>query len=297
MRSAILVFLLAFVLAVTIEARDDPVNRRHHSKISRSVSQNIERSNLEKRSFSGTATWYSFTKGAFGACGDALDPADFVVALNEGQYGSLNAQSPHCFKTITISNGHKTTQARIMDACPRGVQCQSGALDMTQSLFEFFNPLGVGVFEMTWWFGDDGDNSDSSAKKTVSAASQAQAKNEKAQKKAAAEKSKKAEEAKEEAVKESKIAKAKAEKEKKEEKEEEKKQAKLAKEKKAKEEAAEKKAEEKKKEKEKEEKEKAQEKKQAEEAKVAQAQNENIASFGEIMETLNALVVDAIDSK
>jgi hypothetical protein len=95
------------------------------------------------------STWYSFGKGALGACGQGLDPNDYVVALNEGQYGSLNAQSSHCGKTITISNGVKTAKARIMDACPKGIQCHWGALDMSQSLFTFFNPLGVGVFNIT----------------------------------------------------------------------------------------------------------------------------------------------------
>lgn len=78
-----------------------------------------------------------------------LNANDFTVALNEVQYGNLNSVSSYCDKTITISNGVKSTQAKITDACPTGEQCHYGALDMSKSLFEFFNPTSVGVFPIT----------------------------------------------------------------------------------------------------------------------------------------------------
>jgi len=38
-----------------------------------------------------------------------------------------------------------------MDACPTGGgNCGGPDLDMSQSLFEFFNPIGVGKFSITW---------------------------------------------------------------------------------------------------------------------------------------------------
>lgn len=113
--------------------------RRHHAKVAHQLS---------KRSFSGKATWYGVNPGDMGACGTHLDADDFFVALNQGQYGSLNAQSSYCGKTITITNGKKTAQAKILDACPKGVQCHWGALDMSRSLFSYFNDFGVGVFDI-----------------------------------------------------------------------------------------------------------------------------------------------------
>ena len=49
-----------------------------------------------------------------GACGKVNKPSDFIVALNQAQFGS-GYPGPHCFETITITYGGKTAQATIMD--------------------------------------------------------------------------------------------------------------------------------------------------------------------------------------
>ncbi|EPQ32306.1 uncharacterized protein PFL1_00502 [Pseudozyma flocculosa PF-1] len=123
--------------------------RRHHQK--------REMQHLVKRAYNGDATWYDVETGNAGACGQMLKESDFVVAINQPQYGSLNQKSSWCGKTITISANGKSTQARVADACPTGGgNCGFGSLDMSKSLFQFFNPLGVGKFSITWTEGGGG---------------------------------------------------------------------------------------------------------------------------------------------
>ncbi|PWN93603.1 hypothetical protein FA10DRAFT_264235 [Acaromyces ingoldii] len=183
MKSTIFTTLAAsLVLALTLGAASSEASleagapaRRHHVKAARA---------LEKRSFKGKATFYHVATGNAGACGQMLSPDEHVVALNQPQFGDLNQQSSWCGKTITISNGIKQTTARVMDACPTSYgpdgQCSHGGLDMSTSLFQFFNPLGVGVFPITWWEGgsDDGDqkNSDDSGDDDAAAAAAAKKK-------------------------------------------------------------------------------------------------------------------------
>jgi hypothetical protein len=93
---------------------------------------------LSKRGFSGRATYYSV---GVGACGGTNSNSDFVVALNEAQYGDLGSVSSYCFDTITISYGGKTHTAQIVDACPG---CPYGGLDMSPALFEYFASKSVG---------------------------------------------------------------------------------------------------------------------------------------------------------
>lgn len=183
MKSTIFTTLAAsLVLALTLGTASSEASleagapaRRHHVKAARA---------LEKRSFKGKATFYHVATGNAGACGQMLSPDEHVVALNQPQFGDLNQQSSWCGKTITISNGIKQTTARVMDACPTSYgpdgQCSHGGLDMSTSLFQFFNPLGVGVFPITWWEGgsDDGDqkNSDDSGDDDAAAAAAAKKK-------------------------------------------------------------------------------------------------------------------------
>lgn len=286
--SASAVFAAA-VLAVSssvsadVEGRPSGLARRHHAKVARAVTG--ETHTLEKRAFHGKATWYGVHAGDMGACGTHLNADDYFVALNQGQYGNLNQQSSYCGKKITITNGIKTTQATILDACPKGEQCHWGALDMSRSLFSFFNDFGVGVFDITWWISgeggndssssssssksdnnsnDDSSNDDSSNNNDASEAEQAAS--EKAAKQRAAAK-------KEAAAKKAKAAAAKKAAEEKKQKKEEAAKKKKEAAKKAKKEA-EKKAQD----------------------KIREAQNQNIAAFGEIMQQLNAMVENAVDS-
>jgi hypothetical protein len=72
--------------------------------------------------------------------------SDFIVALNTPQYGG-GYPGPNCFKSITISYGGKTAQAKIMDQCP---SCGYGDLDLSRSLFNYFSvcPLSLPLLSL-----------------------------------------------------------------------------------------------------------------------------------------------------
>ncbi|KAG9106756.1 hypothetical protein FRC07_008744 [Ceratobasidium sp. 392] len=115
--------------------------RSHHHGIA-----NRTEHRLTKR-FGGRATYY---ETGLGACGISNSPSDKIVALNAPQYGD-GYPGPHCFQGITICARGKCRKAQITDKCPG---CPYGALDMSQSLFEYFADISEGVFQMTWSFGD-----------------------------------------------------------------------------------------------------------------------------------------------
>ncbi|KAJ8295489.1 Allergen Asp f 7 [Rhodotorula toruloides] len=105
---------------------------------------------VKRGGYSGRATFFD---PGLGACGTHSSSSDFMVALNEAQYGDLGAVSKWCFQTITISYGGKSAQAQILDACPG---CPYGGLDMSPALFQYFASPSVGVFYMTWSPGSGG---------------------------------------------------------------------------------------------------------------------------------------------
>lgn len=275
-------WLVASSAVVEAQEPSQHISRRHHAKVQHE---------LEKRGiFSGQATWYGWTPSSMGACGSKLPENGFYVALNHAQYGNMNQQSPMCNKKITITDGKKTTQATILDACPGdGSTCKWGALDMSKPLFNYFNDFGVGIFNMRWWVdgeggSDSGSGSGGSNNDNDNSSKSDSSDDEAAQRAAAAKKAQDAKDAKEAAEK-------KAQEEKEQKEKEEKEEA-------AKKAAAKKKAAEEKKKKEEEEKKKeaAAKKKAAKKAKaekIRTAQHQNIAAFGEIMQTLNQIVESA----
>jgi len=89
---------------------------------------------------------FSFFDTGLGACGKFNKASDFIVALNHQQYEESN----HCFETITISYGGKTTQATIVDEC---MECPYGALDFSRGLFDFFGSQSAGYLYGNWNFG------------------------------------------------------------------------------------------------------------------------------------------------
>jgi len=98
---------------------------------------------------SGRATFYA---AGVGACGWRNTPGDFIVALNEGQYGAGCSGTAQCGRPITITYAGKSIVATVADCCPG---CPYGALDMTEGLFSQFAGLGAGVFYMDWSWGDN----------------------------------------------------------------------------------------------------------------------------------------------
>ncbi|KAI8843758.1 hypothetical protein BJ741DRAFT_589177 [Chytriomyces cf. hyalinus JEL632] len=89
----------------------------------------------------GSMTYYN-PAGGLGSCGNALFDGDYVAAMNAVEY-SLD----RCGQTICISYGGKTVQAVIADRC---AGCSAGDVDVTPVIFEAFQPLSVGRFDVTW---------------------------------------------------------------------------------------------------------------------------------------------------
>ncbi|ORY33786.1 RlpA-like double-psi beta-barrel-protein domain-containing protein-containing protein [Naematelia encephala] len=106
------------------------------------------RTHIQKRSFSGRATFYDV---GLGACGGYNVASDWIVAENSDQYGG-GYPGPNCGRSITISYNGKTAVATIQDECPT---CDYGGLDMSRGLFDHFASEDLGEFQMTWWYNDD----------------------------------------------------------------------------------------------------------------------------------------------
>ncbi|GAA5931223.1 hypothetical protein JCM3775_004967 [Rhodotorula graminis] len=132
-----------------------------------SSSDGQELHSLSKRGYNGRATFF---EPGLGACGTYSGAGDFMVAMNQAQYGDLGAVSSWCFQTITISYGGKTANAQVLDACPG---CPYGGLDMSPALFRHFADESVGVIYMSWSAGGGGggnNNNDDQKKKEAAAA-------------------------------------------------------------------------------------------------------------------------------
>ncbi|EPQ29646.1 uncharacterized protein PFL1_02866 [Pseudozyma flocculosa PF-1] len=109
---------------------------------------------LQKRAYSGTATYYA---AGLGACGGTNSGSDFIVALNAPTWGTSDGQrSSHCDQQVVITNNKNgnTQTATVVDLCPG---CGYGSLDMSTGLFAALNNgnMDDGVFPITWhWAGE-----------------------------------------------------------------------------------------------------------------------------------------------
>ncbi|EPT00121.1 hypothetical protein FOMPIDRAFT_1060511 [Fomitopsis schrenkii] len=121
---------------------------RHHASWRRQTGRNSDENNgtLERRFDGARLTYYDAGQNA---CGGYDSDGDFVVALNAAQWDN----GAHCYKTITIWYGSKSTQAKITDMCPG---CPYGGLDLSRGLFGFLADLGLGVLKASWDFAKDG---------------------------------------------------------------------------------------------------------------------------------------------
>lgn len=99
--------------------------------------------------YTGDMTYYDV---GLGSCGWTSSPSDSVVALSH-LYMDNPANpnnNPLCGRTISISYGGKQTQAEVVDTCEG---CSIESIDMSDSLFEYFEDLSVGrVSGVEWWF-------------------------------------------------------------------------------------------------------------------------------------------------
>ncbi|MER5890804.1 RlpA-like double-psi beta-barrel domain-containing protein [Streptomyces sp. NPDC001941] len=92
------------------------------------------------------ATYYAVGVGV-GACGDANDDADFVVALSPEQFGSY--PDVKCGKYVSISFRGKTHLAKVVDEQPG---LPDDGLDMSTGLFSYFASLDEGTIYVDWHF-------------------------------------------------------------------------------------------------------------------------------------------------
>ncbi|KAA1068584.1 hypothetical protein PGT21_020203 [Puccinia graminis f. sp. tritici] len=99
-------------------------------------------SNRLERRFSGKATWF---KPNIGACGDTNSKSDYIVAMNEEQYGDGQL----CHKSVHIVNeaSGKSVVAKVTDKCPG---CDYGSLDLSPAVFKELGELRTGILPITW---------------------------------------------------------------------------------------------------------------------------------------------------
>ncbi|KAG8879216.1 hypothetical protein FRB98_005783 [Tulasnella sp. 332] len=151
----IIISLIALLIcnrANALTNYNDPSSQQHQNQ------HQLERRRSDHSGqFSGRGTWFEPGEGACG--GAQANQGSMIVALNQEQYGNMNAVSRYCGRRIKISYAGKTVHAMIQDACPG---CPFGALDMSPAVFNKLAAASVGVIQVTWQFtdGDDGGDSD-----------------------------------------------------------------------------------------------------------------------------------------
>ncbi|KJA20258.1 hypothetical protein HYPSUDRAFT_43398 [Hypholoma sublateritium FD-334 SS-4] len=128
------------LLATAASAESRP--RSVHNSLAKRLS-----GDLAKRY--SNARW-SFYDVGLGACGTTNVASDYIVALNQDQFGTTYP-SQYCNKQITMSYNGKTATATIMDSCPG---CPSGGLDLSRGLFTHFATEDTGIIYGEWSFVD-----------------------------------------------------------------------------------------------------------------------------------------------
>ncbi|GAA6010870.1 hypothetical protein JCM11491_004575 [Sporobolomyces phaffii] len=103
-------------------------------------------SSIEKRSYSGQATWYT-QGGNPGACGNYASDSDYVVALSSSMYGG----GGNCGRYIKVTNTDSgaSTTVKVADECPT---CEGGggSIDLSTGAFEALGSKDQGVLPVSW---------------------------------------------------------------------------------------------------------------------------------------------------
>ncbi|TCD70225.1 hypothetical protein EIP91_004406 [Steccherinum ochraceum] len=103
---------------------------------------------LQKRAYTGKATFYSV---GLGACGQQNVDTDPVVSIPIGLFGNAYP-SPDCNKRVTITNtaNGRVAHGTVLDECPT---CGPSDLDLSKLLFlQLADNLGEGLVPVTWSF-------------------------------------------------------------------------------------------------------------------------------------------------
>lgn len=106
--------------------------------------------------YNGKMSFHTFD-GNLGSCGSPIANTDFAVAMDARTFGASTydvmtgeASNPWCGKTITIVNGAKSVQAKVMDLC---AGCKSAqGLDLSFAVWDaLVDSRDAGVVDMKWY--------------------------------------------------------------------------------------------------------------------------------------------------
>lgn len=136
--------LLVLAVCTTFQvsyAEQGHIQHRGHDSVAR---RHIETNNSTVKRGGSRFSWFD---AGVGACGGTNKASDFIVAMNVPQWDG----GSHCYKTVTITYGGKSTQAQVVDEC---MGCPYGGLDFSRGLFQYFaDPDVDGIVYGDWTFG------------------------------------------------------------------------------------------------------------------------------------------------
>jgi expansin (peptidoglycan-binding protein) len=103
---------------------------------------------VEKRSFSGDATYYNPSAGT-NSCGTQASDSDIMAAMNvdQMQNGANPNANPNCGRKVSIKGPKGSVTVTILDTCPG---CASGDIDMSPAAFDKIADEAQGRVPITW---------------------------------------------------------------------------------------------------------------------------------------------------
>ncbi|CAO3675756.1 unnamed protein product [Umbelopsis ramanniana] len=103
---------------------------------------------VEKRSFSGDATYYNPSAGT-NSCGTQASDSDIMAAMNvdQMQNGANPNANPNCGRKVAIKGPKGSVTVTILDTCPG---CASGDIDMSPAAFDKIADQAQGRVPITW---------------------------------------------------------------------------------------------------------------------------------------------------
>lgn len=149
---------LRFASSISIYTTTPPVSHPHPSTPVVSEPKPTKPPVGTGESYTGSYT-LNYYGGGLGACGDPINDNDMAVALSVELFGDATVDymtgkttNKWCGKTIAITNGDVTVNAKIMDRCPG---CTGGGLDATPALWEattggLGGASGSRIYSMSW---------------------------------------------------------------------------------------------------------------------------------------------------
>ncbi|KAF7343540.1 hypothetical protein MSAN_01974500 [Mycena sanguinolenta] len=104
---------------------------------------------LQARQGSGLASYY-FPDGGIGACGNALQNSDFIVALGTDTWDG----GAHCGQTVDVQYQGTSIQVTVQDLCEGCASRGANGLDLSQGAMAALDPNYVndGVISVVWSF-------------------------------------------------------------------------------------------------------------------------------------------------